>query len=230
MPLVWGARDNVGLLNPANQVADGMLIPTTPWQHKRGDAYPCPARAQCVETACRAQLCSQWRGSVWQAWHYPVGSKRHTPPIRFILPTRNHYVYNLSTLYLTTYPLTYVPVYLLATYLSVQWPYLDTPYLCPCTVYLRCYACSQENHTVTFNNPQVCTYITPPPPPPPPLFSSVSTAYLPFTQFPPAGHWQWHSCALDLPSYYVHTPQRVMVTQIYTTICRPDRWCYQWWC
>ena len=45
-PLIWGACDNVRLLNPAQLLGrkrDAYPSPTR-GQHKWGDAYPCPAR------------------------------------------------------------------------------------------------------------------------------------------------------------------------------------------
>ena len=61
-PLIWCARDNVGLLNPAQLLGRkrDAYPSTTRGQHKWGDAYPCPARVPITWYAYCFEMLAYW--------------------------------------------------------------------------------------------------------------------------------------------------------------------------
>ena len=77
--LIWGARDNVGLLNPAQLLGrkrDAYPSPTR-GQHKWGDAYPCPARVPITWYAYCFEMLAYWCLLPSFSIHSPLGHLAH---------------------------------------------------------------------------------------------------------------------------------------------------------
>ena len=78
-PLIWCARDNVGLLNPTQLLGrkrDAYPSPTR-GQHKWGDAYPCPARVPITWYAYCFEMLAYWCLLPSFSIHSPLGHLAH---------------------------------------------------------------------------------------------------------------------------------------------------------
>ena len=78
-PLIWCARDNVGLLNPAQLLGrkrDAYPSPTR-GQHKWGDAYPWPARVPITWYAYCFEMLAYWCLLPSFSIHSPLGHSAH---------------------------------------------------------------------------------------------------------------------------------------------------------